>query len=426
MTRPWIVFVESNTTGTGRMFAAAASALGHTPVVLAADPARYPYLDADRIERVVVDTTDVGRVLESCRRLSRRAPIGGVTSSSEYFVTLTATVARRLRLPGPDPDAIRRSRNKLRQRRRLRTAGIATPRFLAARSVGGAVAAARTLVLPVVIKPVTGTGSSGVVLCTTLDEVAAHAGTLLSRRQNERGLPVPRVILVEEYVAGSEYSVETFNGDIIGITSKHVGPLPHFVEVGHDFPAVLSPQTKALICEHATRALQALDLTWGPTHIELRHGADGVKTIEANPRLAGGFIPELVRLASGRDLIADTLALVTGQDLQPATAGLGYASIRFLVPPTEGTLAAVEGLATAREIDHVVDLCLYRSAGESIHLCGDFRDRVGHVIAAARDAQTACEAAEAARSAVKLVVESAGERDDSWEPRRIPVEFSSR
>ena len=51
-----VILVESNTSGTGRLFIAGARALGMEPLLLAADPARYAYVHADRVHVVQVDT----------------------------------------------------------------------------------------------------------------------------------------------------------------------------------------------------------------------------------------------------------------------------------------------------------------------------------------------------------------------------------
>ena len=58
MTEPLLVLVESNTTGSGRLFCAAARRLGLRPVVLARDPGRYPYLIEDRVESRVEELVD--------------------------------------------------------------------------------------------------------------------------------------------------------------------------------------------------------------------------------------------------------------------------------------------------------------------------------------------------------------------------------
>lgn len=122
------VLVESNTTGTGRLFARAAVAAGLRPVLLARDPDRYPYVRADGIASRVVDTASLPAVLAACAELSP----AGITSSSEYFVGAAAEAARALGLAHPDPDAIRACRDKPTQRARLAAAGLPGPAFAAA------------------------------------------------------------------------------------------------------------------------------------------------------------------------------------------------------------------------------------------------------------------------------------------------------
>ena len=47
MTGGWLALVESNTTGSGRLFCSCARRLGLRPVLIARDPDRYPYVRAD-------------------------------------------------------------------------------------------------------------------------------------------------------------------------------------------------------------------------------------------------------------------------------------------------------------------------------------------------------------------------------------------
>src|SRR5262249_54068333 len=149
-------------------------------------------------------------------------------------------------------------------------------------------------------------------LCRSAAEVKAHAARLLAHATNERGQATPAEVLIEEFVRGPEYSVEVFNGQAVGVTRKHLSPAPYFVEIGHDFPAALPAAARASLAEIATAAVHAIGLTWGPAHVELRLAAAGPVVIEINPRLAGGFIPELVRLSTGLDLIEATVALAAG------------------------------------------------------------------------------------------------------------------
>ncbi len=401
----YLVFIESNTSGTGRLFARAARRHGLRPILMTDNPARYPYLKEDAIEALQLNTQDEQAMLDACRQLACDAVISGITSSSEYFIGTAAALARRLELPGPDPHALQECRDKYRQRVVLREAGVAVPSFMQAVCVEEALEAARTLSLPVIVKPVSGSGSFGVKLCRELKEVATHAEALLSQERNERGMLVPRRILIEALAKGPEYSVETFGSTVIGITEKHLGLLPYFVEIGHDFPASLPAKTESAIHQIALQALAALKLTWGPAHIELRLTTVGPKIIEVNPRLAGGYIPELVRLAYGIDLIDDTIKLAAR--LKPALTkqAARCASLRFLIPEEGGVFRDASGLDAARREPEVVEARIYLQPGDSVQRRGDFRDRVGHVLACDESAQAARSAVERASRAIRLHVE---------------------
>ena len=400
----WVAFIESNTSGTGRYFARAASQKGFRPILLSDNPARYSYVSQDGLDTLKVDTQNEWTLLDTCRRLAQGDGLVGVTSSSEYFVPIAARIARRLNLAGPSPGAVRACRDKYLQRRRLERAGVAMPAFRCATSIKSVIPVAQELGLPVIVKPVSGSGSAGVKLCSTLDEVSAHAAQLLNRRYNERGVPVARRILIEAVASGPEYSVETFGLQVVGITQKHLGSLPTFVEIGHDFPAQLSPASRRVIESIAQQSLVALGLGWGPAHIELRLTERGPQIIEVNPRLAGGFIPELVRLSCGIDLISETILLVLGEQPELTHTCCEHTSIRFILSPKDGTLAGVEGLDQAQSIPGIIEVKLYSPVGTEMRRNGDFRDRVGHVISRGSTHAQAVQAAETSHRAITLIV----------------------
>lgn len=409
MHRPWLALIESNTTGTGRLFVQAARDLGLRPVLLTADDSRYDYLDAVELEMERADTSNEEALIEVCKRLRDSGSLAGVTSSSEYFVATAAAVAERLGLRGPDPRAVRDCRDKGTQRERLRAARVGAPLFITADSAPEAVHAAQTIGLPVVVKPVSGTGSSGVRLCHNFCEVEEHARQLLGRVENERGIRVPRRVLVEQFVSGPEFSVETFGTEVIGITGKHVGEPPHFVETGHDFPRPLPEAEAESLRRATTEALSALGLGWGPAHTELRLTDEGPKIIEVNPRLAGGMIPELVRLAAGVDMVSETLRAVAGMPRVPRAREGRFASLRFVIPERRGRLVSVEGLEDAARVPGVVSVRMYVRPGDSVGRRGDFRDRVGHVIALGDDFEKAKAAAERALGLIRSVVDESSE-----------------
>lgn len=403
-----LLFVESNTSGTGRLFARTARNMGFVPVLITTRPEKYAYLSEEGAPEVVVvpriDEEELHALIGA--RWGGADGVAGITSSSEYFVATAAALAARFGLPGPDAAAVRAARDKSWQREVLAAGGVPSPAFRVARSAEEAAAAAREIGFPVILKPVDGTGSMGVRACADGAEAASHAALLFAA-----GGEGARV-LVESFVAGDEYSVEMFSGRVIGITRKHLGAPPFFVEAGHDYPADVSAEVAAALTDSATRGTELLGLGWGPLHWELRIDGEGRGVpMEVNPRLAGGFIPELVRHAQGIDLIRETLRLVVGREPGLVQAHRRHASIRFLFSPGAGRLAAIEGMSDALGRPDVVEVSAYRRPGDELAVHGDFRDRIGHVVACAPESSSAARAAERARDAVRVRLDSLADGD---------------
>jgi biotin carboxylase len=401
MTGPWFVLVESNTTGTGRDFAEAARRLGLRPVLLARTPGRYPYAAELGLDVSEVDTGSVAAVAAACQRLVP-AGLAGVTSSSEYFVHTAASVATRLGLPAPDPAAVERCRDKAVAREWLAARGVPVPDFAVCHDAVEAKAAASALAAPVVVKPVFGSGSEGVRACRHPVAAADWARRLLADARRGR-------VLVEREISGPEYSVEILDGEVIGVTAKHLGARPYFVETGHDFPAPAPTGVTERLAAVARDAVRATGLLIGPAHVELRVAGTGLPyVIEINPRLAGGLIPRLVRHATGRDLVGEVVAGLAGRPARPVRGFERHASIRFLVPPRSGVVHGVSGVDRARAHPGVVEVECAVRAGTPIRIENSFTDRKGHVIGIGADAESAGKVAERAIAEIAIEYEQHG------------------
>ena len=412
MTSRRMIFIESNTSGTGRLFALTARNLGLEPVVLTKDPGKYGYLASERIEHVTVDTDDAESVYRVCSGWSERHPIAGITSSSEYYIEVAARLAKRLGLRAPPPDAVAVCRYKPAQRERLRNGSILCPQGRVGEDAKACQLAAAQIGYPVVLKPPDRSGSEGVRYCATPTDVAQHSAYLFGSATTPDARKGCRCVLVEAFVDGPEYSVEIVSGRIVGITRKHLSGLPYFVEVGHDFPAPLDPSRADQIGSAALAAVRTLGLADWISHVEIRLTPSGPMIIEVNPRLAGGFIPELIRLATGIDLIGSTIRWsIGGDDVVPTLNKGRAASIRFLRPSRPGVLATVSGLDAARSTPGVADVTLYRTRGDRLSICGDFRDRIGHVIACDEELELAIHAAQEAVGAIQIDVEEAADNE---------------
>jgi cysteine synthase A len=236
-----------------------------------------------------------------------------------------------------------------------------------------------------VVKPVDDSGSNLVLLCHDHEQVAAQAGRVLSVRENVRGMPTARRVLVEQYARGPEFSVELFGRsgrtDLVGVTRKSVTGGPHFVEHRHLFPAPLDPAVTDALADAARQAVRAAGMTLGATHTEVVLTDDGPAVVEVNPRLAGGMIPELIRLATGVELLEQQLrvAAVLPPDLAPLDTG--HAGIAFLLAPHLGVLRAVDGVADAEAVPGVAGVTVTAEVGATVRPPVNAYDRLGYVIA---------------------------------------------
>ncbi|MBQ0852811.1 ATP-grasp domain-containing protein [Streptomyces sp. BH-SS-21] len=399
MTEPFLVLVESNTSGTGPLFARRARDLGVRPVLLAEDPGRYGYARTEDITVVEADTSSAGAVLDAIAALGAGPP-AGVTTSSDYFVPVAAEAAHALGLPGPDPGAVTRCRHKGHQRAALAAGGVPVAAHTLVTDAGAVLDAVGRTGPPVVLKPADGSGSTGVRLCRDRAQAAEHAARLLARTHNERGIPTAPGLLVEEYVDGPEFSVEVFGRTAVAVVGKHLGAAPHFVETGHDVPAPVPTGTAQLLADTAVAAVKALGLGHGAAHVELRLAARGPVLIEVNPRLAGGMIPELIRSALGIDLVAAQVGAALGHrpDMEPRTAH--HAALRFLVVDEPSVLDDPPP-APADPARYVTAAVLTGSRGVPLVPRHDHRDRVGHATATAPSASAAARAAEEALAGLR-------------------------
>jgi biotin carboxylase len=325
------------------------------------------------IEAATGDPAAVRAVLETL------APLAGVTSTSEYYLDLCAMLAAEHGLPGNPADAVMTCRDKGRTRAALSAAGLPQPRWEALSNPDGVMDAVARVGLPCVVKPADGSGSTLVRLCDTVEAVEKQVSEILAVTHNARGLPTVGVAVIEEFLDGPEFSVEMFSIDgrheLVGVTRKTVGPQPFFVETGHLFPAGEQ-------IEGVGQALDAAGIQWGATHTEVRLTPRGPVVVEINARLAGGMIPELVRLATGVDLLEQQLRAAIGLPLLLAPTRERFAGIRFLLAPTAGLLARVHGLDEARRVPGVDRVVVTAAEGAAVLPARDFSHRLGYAIAA--------------------------------------------
>ncbi|WP_332757439.1 pyridoxal-phosphate dependent enzyme [Streptomyces sp. MT206] len=419
--RRTLLFVESNTTGTGMAALRLARELDFTPVLLTGEAGRYTGLDDTGAEVVVCDTNSLPALREAVQTRFRAQEIAGITTTSDFYVPTVAELATWLGAPGNPAEAMRTCRDKAKLRETLARAGVRQPRFVVVRDAAAGVTAAAKVGLPCVVKPVDDSGSTNVLRCTSAEEVSAHVTHILARTVNARGLPTAGAALVEELADGPEYSVEMFSVEgrhhCVGITAKSVTGTPYFVEHQHLFPAPVPPAVAEELARTARAALTAAGVRSGPTHTELRLVADGPVIIEVNPRLAGGMIPEMIRLATGTGLLEQQVRAATGQEplLEPEFARQG--GIRFLIAERAGRVLAIEGADRAAAVAGVERVTVTVRPGAEVRPAQDAYGRLGYIIATSERPEEIEDVLDAAEREIRFVYEEFA-HEDAQQPTR--------
>jgi hypothetical protein len=245
-------------------------------------------------------------VVEKVREWETRYEIAGAFAAGEMLVEQAGIIADALGVPTPGLRATRVCRSKYLQRLYLAQwspgAVIIPPSGRGSADVSG-------LKFPAVLKPSARCASSGVHQLADRDSLP---GALA-------GYPEQETLLVEEYIAGPEFSVETLmqRGQPIfeGVTQKRTNEYgsDRFVEVGHTVPAPPGEERSALLA--ANRAiLSRLGFSDGVAHAELRLSSSGeVRLMEVAARTPGDGILPLYQLATGQPMEPAILRIALGE-----------------------------------------------------------------------------------------------------------------
>ncbi len=213
-------------------------------------------------------------------------------------------------------------------------------------------------------------------------------------------------MLVEEFVDGPEVTVTGFSrgGDYVPllVTDRVCADPPAFgVPLEETWP---SPHAEAA-AEVARRAVEALGLEVGPSHVRLRLSRGGPEVIQVSARLGANHEAELVELVTGIDY--HRLALGVALDWPSEVGELGGASpagsaraatTRFLVAPP----GALESVEVPQGLKGVVTTWIYRDPG---YVFGPLRrpsDRAGAVLVAGSSREEAVARADAAVERIRF------------------------
>jgi biotin carboxylase len=260
-----------------------------------------------------VSTTDRENVLE----LAWREKVDGIVAyASDPAAPTAAYVAERMELPTNPYNSVELLTNKSKFRAFLSKHNFHTPK---AKGYGSCEEAKKDLdkfKLPVLVKPIDSSGSKGV---SKLDDARDLEGQIEYALSFSRAKKFIIEEFVEKYgyqVAGDGFSVDgqlvfrCFAND--HFNKNGVNP---FVPISASFPYNMPKGIHKKIHAEIQKLLDLLDMRTGAYNFDIRIDKnENVYIMEIGPRNGGNYIPQIIKYATGVDLVDYTIRAAMGED----------------------------------------------------------------------------------------------------------------
>lgn len=254
---------------------------------------------------------------EAVLALAQRLEIDGIMSFAvDPGVTTAAYVAEKMNLPAPGPyESVQILQDKGLFRKFLDEHGFNVPKSRTYQDVDSAVQDFSYFDLPVIVKPVDSAGSKGVMKVSEEGELSkAISNAMLSSPS--------KTIIIEDFLEGRTYSSDSdsfsVNGEFKFISfsnqrfdSKSPNP---YTPSAYSWPSSISIENQKLLKLELQRLIHLLDMKSSIYNIEVREATNGKAYImEVSPRGGGNRLSEMLKLATGTDLISLAIKAALGE-----------------------------------------------------------------------------------------------------------------
>lgn len=381
---------------------------GHLVVGTDMNPDAPAFEFADDV--LIASTRDVSETLAVVEAYAVDHPIDGVMTIANDVPYTVAVVAEALGLPHADKNAVQLLTDKVKMKRAFEAAGVATPGFVAVRSLDDLKNALTNMSFPLILKPSDGRGSAGVLYLeedTDLSWAFTHSMTACANG----------CLILESFVAGPQLSVEGLFVEgryyCVAYADRNYDNLPEtkpfIVEDGGTIPSQFGDDALEDVRAVIEAGAQALGLNWGVVKADIVVGADGVpQIIELAGRLSGNYLAtHHIPYAYGVDLVGAVIDQSLGLAVDTALLmpkHKKYLGVRYFFPEA-GRITAIRqvGLVEANEDTHV--LSVYPHIGDLQPLIQSHGARAGTVMMRGETYEEATKKAEWAAKTIQFEIE---------------------
>jgi len=365
---------------------------------------------------------DAGEAVATIMATAATVPIDGVIAVGDEPTVVAAKVCREIGVPWHSPEGAATAGNKMLTRTCWRDAHLPTPRFIDFSVTIDPRGLAECVTFPCVVKPLTLSGSRGVVRADNPGELAAALSRLRlllaspGLRQGPGGSN--DLVLVEDFVEGAEFAVEGLVNhgvlDVLAIFDKP-DPLdgPFFEETVYVTPSAAPREIQQGIVAAVDSAVRALGLWHGPIHAECRVNSRDIFVLEVAPRPIGGLCSRALRFRPIGDapdaphcsleevLLRHALGEPCGRwQREPAASGV------MMIPiPKRGVFRGVDGIDDARQVCGVDDIRVTAKPDQLLVPLPEGASYLGFIFARAEEPRGAEQALRTAHARLRFTVD---------------------
>lgn len=305
-----------------------------------------------------------------------------VTAATDKPLVMMARIAAKYGFPFYTVETAQWSTDKFQMKQRFELGDVPHAKGRLVKSVDET----DDMVYPVIVKPRDNSGSRGVKLCRTKEELEQSMAEALEYSKLDS-------VLVEEFIEGPEYSIEGLHYDgkseVIQFTEKKTTEFPYNVELGHIQPANISEENKQKIREIVAKIGKALKFENCPSHTELKINERGIFVIETSPRLGGDYITStLTPLSTGVNVEDELLRISLGETIAPTPQLVQYSGVRFFAFEEGGIIKHIPDATFIKTWPHVVDFSFHLKKGDKVNQITSSLNRYGHLILTAGNRNT--------------------------------------
>ena len=355
-------------------------------------------------EYVNVSIVEKEAVLDVARELK----IDGIMSfACDPGVTTAAYVAEKLGLPGLPYRSVEILQNKALFRRFLADNGFNVPQARGYTDIGQAKSESATFHWPVIVKPVDSAGSKGV---TRVD----HLADLEAAAKNAIAFSKTKSFIVEDFIQQEGYSSDTdcfsISGELVfaSFSNQHFDKNAKnpYTPSAYSWPSTMPESIQTELRSELQRLITLLGLKTSVYNVETRMGKDGKPYImEVSPRGGGNRLSEMLKYASGTDLISNAVKAAVGLPVETISGDPVYKgcwAIIILHSDKAGEFVRLDINESVKNF--VVEEDLWVRPGDEVHQFTGANEAIGTLVLNCKNHRQVEECLERIATLFKVVV----------------------